>query len=587
MKQKKNMSTLGFILSAIGAAVGLGNIWRFPTHLMNHGGPAFLIPYLIAVLCLGLPLLILEINLGHKWRKAPTLFYSKYFGKHGRSFAWLQAGIQLLLGTFYAIIVSWVLISAFSSLGIIEGFSLKEMQNSKFFDKKITLNDTVGDKALGNFSWIVFGGFAIIIFLAILIVGGGLTGGIEKVNKVMVPFLFLIITGFFIYSLTFENAGVGIRAIFEPKFAKLVNPDAWKAAFGQALFTLSLGVSIIVIYSSAAPESGDNTNRAITIMAGDTLVALLACVIVGATLGYGLGTDSDGESRLFVSALTKTDSTDPNNVVKTIMIQEGLADWSNVTDPFINNAKITTSEVIAYKETVPGVVGTANAAGESVKLEAFTGGPTLIFRALPVTFHRISGAGTNDEANIIGKALAFLFFLAVFFAAMSSMISLFEPTVSNLVQGYGLKRIHGVLIAGIFTFVFGFWFSFGGSENVFFSISDGMFTTQLLLISAILEIFFVAICWKKLKPILEHNNKNSMFKLGRWFQFLLGFSFLLTLAIFGYGIFGFINNIPLVDSAHKNFYWGIGVANYLVPFLILVVGFGYLWKGKPKKEIKN
>ncbi|WHP39325.1 MAG: hypothetical protein QJQ54_02480 [Mollicutes bacterium] len=64
------------------------------------------------------------------------------------------------------------------------------------------------------------------MFLAILIVGGGLTGGIEKVNKVMVPFLFLIITGFFIYSLTFENAGVGIRAIFEPKFAKLVNPDA-------------------------------------------------------------------------------------------------------------------------------------------------------------------------------------------------------------------------------------------------------------------------------------------------------------------------------------------------------------------------
>ncbi|WHP38896.1 MAG: hypothetical protein QJQ54_02490 [Mollicutes bacterium] len=102
------------------------------------------------------------------------------------------------------------------------------------------------------------------------------------------------------------------------------------------------------------------------------------------------------------------------------------------------------------------MVGTANAAGESVNLKAFTGGPTLIFRALPVTFHRISGAGTNDEANIIGKALAFLFFLAVFFAAMSSMISLFEPTVSNLVQGYGLKRIHGVLIAGIFTFVFGF-----------------------------------------------------------------------------------------------------------------------------------
>ena len=575
-KNKKNMSTLGFILSAIGAAVGLGNIWRFPTHLMNHGGPAFLIPYLIAVLCLGLPLLILEINLGHKWRKAPVLFYSEYFGKHGRAFAWMQSAIQLLIGTFYAIIISWVLISAFSSLGIVDGFSLKDMQSSKFFDDKVTLNDTVDDKVLGNFSWIVFGGFAIIVFLTIFIVGGGLTGGIEKVNKIMVPILFLIIVGFFIYSLTFQNAGVGIRAIFEPNFDKLANPDAWKAAFGQALFTLSLGVSIIVIYSSVAPENGDNTNRAIIIMAGDTLIALLACVIVGATLGYGLGTDSKGESRLFVSALTVTDSTNPDSPVKEIFVQQGLVDWSGVTDSYANKAKITTSEVIAYKETTAGIVG------DKGDLKSFTGGPTLIFRALPVTFHRISGAGTSDEANAVGKILASLFYLAVFFAAMSSMISLFEPTISNLIQGYGIKRINGVLIAGGLTFIFGFWFSFSGSDNMWDVISDGFFTTQFLLVSALLEIFFVAMCWKKLKPILQHNNKNSMFKLGRWFQFLLGFAFLLTLAIFGYGVYGFFDSIPLADSAHKAFYWGVGVANYLVPFLILVVGFGYLWKGLKK-----
>ncbi len=583
------MSTTGFLLSAIGAAVGLGNIWGFPTKLINYGGAVFFIPYIIAVILLGLPLLILEINLGHKWRRAPFSFFKSYIGMPGRMLGWGQAIIQYLIVTYYTVIIAWVVLSAFASLTDLPGLA-----TSEYFATNITgPNGTAADvksvfaNPFGSIWTTVFFVFVGITLFAVFVVGLGVVKGIEKINKIMIPSLFIFIIGLLIFALTLPGGARGIQKLFYPDFTKLADGKAWSAAFGQALFSLSLAGATIIVFSNSAPEAGDNSNRAITIMTGDTLIALIASVIIACVLGYGLS----GDDKALFASFAETGTGDS--------IKQYVASGEKI----FKETDVTSRGIVfieGLQKTGGGVVTAASLAGDAV-VEIGSGavkfgGSAIVFQAFPQLFYLIGGSLPHfNFANILG----FFFYTALFFAAMSSLVSLYEPIVASCEQDFKIPRWVTVSATGGLAILIGGFYSIPSTTGVWNSITDGVFTSNLLLLSAIFEASVFAFSWKHLKEITLHNNKASFLKLGRWFQRILFISVFLSIGIF---IFGFLS--PIIsneayfgdslfngeEGAARIKYYIFGFGIYLIPFLTMLFGFTFAhkfqnWKNGQKTEV--
>lgn len=511
------MSITGFILTAVGSAVGLGNIWGFPTKMMDFGGPAFLLAYIVAVFILGLPILILEMNLGNKWRKTPVTVFENYLGAKGRYFGWFQTTIQLLIGTYYAVIMTWVLASAGTTF-------FSDFGKEEFFIKEI-LGETIDSSnvnsfaSLGKIQPVLLFLLVGIFVLAGIIIGLGVKKGIEKANKIMIPSLFFLIVCFAIYGLTLKGADKGIELIFKPDFEKILSPKAWAGAFGQAFFSLSLVVAVMIVYSAKKPTKSDNGNEALIIMSGDTLIALLASVIIGTTLGY-----SD---------------------------QEGIV-------------KIVDNEVFWTNDS-----GT----GKEIR------GSGFIFKVFPQMFQNINLKITS----YLGSILGLLFYIALFFAAMSSLIGLIEPTVAALIEKNNIKRINAVCFAISIQFFFGLIFLFQNGNNLMNDATDTYFVTYLMLLSAILEISIFIFKRKKLEKLIAFHNKNSWIKLGKWFYYLLIFCLFLLLGVTFYGIYDNIADSNSVFNKTNAFKWGVTSLFFFLPFIVLM-SFGYQSK---KQQIKK
>ena len=529
--KKSGLSSLGFILSAIGAAVGLGNLWGFPTKMLTYGGTAFLIPYLIAVVCLGFPLMLLEINLGNKWRKTPVEIYPYYLGKRsGRLFGWLQTTVQLMIGTYYGVIISWIVVSLF--IPIFSSFG-----EPTYFDESILGITSAGNDSffgLGRIQPLLLLVFFGVIFGSVLIVSFGVEKGIEKANKIMVPALFVLLVFFFIYSLNMKGASRGLSRMFTFDITKITSGKAWSTAFGQALFTLSLCEAIIIVYSSHSPKDGDNGNRAITIVAGDTLIALLACVVVSAALGNAEELNIVRETREVGSNIDKF------YFVETDILENGFA----------------------QKDASP------------------VSGSAYVFKMFPQVFKNI-----NQTASHLGSFLGVFFYITLLFAAISTLISLTEPMVATLIRDKKISRRNAVFIAGAVQFAFGFCFLTQKGSNLI-DITDGIFISWLLLFMALVELGIFAFSYRNSKEIYAHNNANSFLKLGKWLSVLMVFSWSIVLFIFGFGIydatFGKFSETVKGWSAAQ---WLISTAFFFVPFGYFTIYNGLFTK-PPKPLVK-
>lgn len=280
--KKKGLSQFSFILSALAGAVGLGNIWGFPTEMYANGGAAFLIPFFIAILICGLPILILEINIGNKWRKSHIKIFDEFAGRSGRFFGWLQSTVVWIMSSFYAILVAWTLAS------LIMSFVPSWLNEKDFFTNKILgmdKNEVTSFSDLGNISWYILLAYLVVWIVVIGIVSMGVVNGIAKANKIFVPGLFVMLIFIAIYSITLPGAGDGLQKLFEPKLSKLADIKTWTSAFRTGFFTLSICTAAIIIFSSYAPKDQDNTNQAFIIIAGDSLVGILAAITVFAGIG--------------------------------------------------------------------------------------------------------------------------------------------------------------------------------------------------------------------------------------------------------------------------------------------------------------
>ncbi|MDQ7983192.1 MAG: sodium-dependent transporter [Spiroplasma sp.] len=280
VKKRKTIGKFGFLLSVIGSTVGLGGIWGFPTQMYLHRG-AFFIPFIICMVICAIPVLFLEMTIGNKSRQNHIEFFTENAGKKGAIFGWLQSSIVLILSSYYSVLIGWTLIN------IIIGFTSSLNQPNFFYDNilNITNDDPTSFGALGNLNWKVLVATLVVWVILIIILIGGVDKGINKVNQVFIPSLFVMIIFLVIYTSTLTGAGNGLNVMLEFNGKELLSPTLWKDAFGQAFFMLSTGTGTIYIYSAHAPKNQDNTNHAFVVGLGTSLVGFFTAMIVFSAIG--------------------------------------------------------------------------------------------------------------------------------------------------------------------------------------------------------------------------------------------------------------------------------------------------------------
>ena len=266
----------GFIIAAIGSAVGLGNIWRFPYVAYENGGGAFLIPYLIAIFAAGLPLLFLDYAVGHKYRKAPPTAYKKLM--NSEALGWWQVMVTLLIGIYYASVLSWAGSYMFYSIGQQWG-----TDTEKFFFTSYLQN---GEGLAFGFVPTLFIGLVIVWTVVMFILYGGVKKGVELSNKIFIPLLLILFSILVVQALRLPGAVDGLNAFFTPNWEAMTNYKVWLAAFGHIFFSLSVGFGIMLTYSSYLKRKTNLTGSGLVVALANSSFEILAGIGIFAALGF-------------------------------------------------------------------------------------------------------------------------------------------------------------------------------------------------------------------------------------------------------------------------------------------------------------
>lgn len=389
-KQEKRDSwsnNFGFIMATAGAAVGLGNIWRFPYTCGENGGGAFILVYLLCVFFIGMPVLISELAIGRASGQGGAGAFSALVKKNKKlwySLGFLGIFVGFLITSYYTIIAGWTMEYLWDALTGV--FNNMDSSSSEFF-KEFMASDS------RQIFWHV-----IFTTITVAILFGGVSGGIEKMAEILMPILLFILFGLAIYGLSLESniaaqAGKATKALnflFQPDWSKFTSQSIFQA-LGQAAFSLSIAVGTMVAYGSYLNKKENITGLGAIVVCMDTLVGLLGGV-----------------------------------VIFPIVFAFGL-------DP-----------------------------------QAGTG---LIFETLPNLFAQVPG----------GNILAPLFYLLLFFAALTSSVSLLEPAITYLIDAFKVKRNIAVISTGVLSTLLGIIWILTNSLEM-----DGLFTNIDKLVSNLL-----------------------------------------------------------------------------------------------------
>ncbi|CAM4096626.1 sodium-dependent transporter [Psychrobacter arenosus] len=396
-------SSFGFVLAAVGSAVGLGNIWKFPYMVGESGGSAFVIAYLFCIALVGFPVLVAEWLIGRRGQKNPVNTFTDVAASEGKSSTWGIVGATGILGgflilSFYSVIGGWAL-NYITKIGSGSFIGQNSESVGATFDAMLASAGTLT-------IW-----HTVFMALTALIVGIGVTRGIEMTAKILMPLLGLIL--FIIVGYNVVNGGFGeaVAYLFTPDLSKLTG-SVMLAALGHAFFTLSIGMGIMIAYGSYLGREVNLLKTARTVVILDTVIALAA----------GLA-------------------------IFPIIFSHGL-------DP--------------------------------------SSGPGLIFVSLPIAF------GSMTAGTIIGT----LFFLLITFAALTSSISLLEPTVEFLEERTSMSRTVSTISASIVIWLLGvaallsfnLWADFTIMGNGIFDALDKVTSKFLLPLTGLAGIIFFG--WK-------------------------------------------------------------------------------------------
>ena len=272
-------SKSGFIISAIGSAVGLGNIWRYPKVVYDNGGGAFLIPYFIAMFSVAIPLLVLEYTLGARFRGTSPLSWAR-IGRKYEWIGWMPSFVAGFITFYYSCILAWALLYVKHAVTLAWGSD----PNSFFFGEFLNLSGGP----------LQFGAINISILLALIVLWGmafticraKVSKGLETANKIMMPAAFIFMLIIAVRGLMLPGASQGLNVLFTPDFKALGNPQIWLAAYGHVFFSCSLAMGIMITYSSYLPKTAEITNTACVTGISNSACEFLCAIGVFAILGY-------------------------------------------------------------------------------------------------------------------------------------------------------------------------------------------------------------------------------------------------------------------------------------------------------------
>lgn len=260
-------SKVGIIAAAAGSAVGLGNIYRFPCELGNNGGGAFLLVYLLIVLCLGIPVMLSELVIGRRTQKNPIGAFRMLKPRS----AWPIVGYMgvfcaFIIMAFYCTVAGWTLEYIVKAVG--NQFQGKDLA---------TIESEFAE--FHNMGWRNVLWESIFIFLTAFVVFKGVADGIEKYSKVLMPLLLLILIILAIRSLTLPGARQGLSFLLHPDFSKITG-SVLISALGQVFFSLSMGMGVLITYGSYIKKDDNLATTALSVTLSDTLVAVLAGIVI-------------------------------------------------------------------------------------------------------------------------------------------------------------------------------------------------------------------------------------------------------------------------------------------------------------------
>ena len=270
----------GFLLAAIGSAIGLGSIWRFANICYQNGGGAYLIPYFVALVTAGIPLMILEYGIGHQMRGSAPMSFAKIRPHWEWLGWWIVIFVMFGIAMYYAVVVAWCVCYLGFSINLAWGAD----PNDFFFHQFLAV--TSGPLQIGDVRSPILLGLLIVWLVNWVIVFFGVEQGIERANKIFMPLLFVLIIILVVWVCFLPGAREGISRYLKPDFSRLTEAKVWIDAYSQIFFTLSLGFGIMVTYASYLPRKADiNLNATVTSLV-DTVVSLMAGLAVFGTLGY-------------------------------------------------------------------------------------------------------------------------------------------------------------------------------------------------------------------------------------------------------------------------------------------------------------
>lgn len=428
-------SRLGFIIACIGSAVGMGNIWMFPYRTGTFGGAAFLIPYFIFVVLLGFSGVIGEMAFGRGMKTGPMGAFTQAmelrFGKKGRVPGKVIGAVPVIgslgIAIGYSVVVGWFLKYLFAA---VTGTLTKVEDMGAYFGELAVDFGSVGWQLLGL-------GLTFIIMIL------GVTRGIEKMNKIMMPVFFLFFVILLVRVVTLPGAMEGFRYMFVPQWEQLGNVKTWVYALGQAFFSLSLAGSGTIVYGSYLKKDTDVVSCAKNVAFFDTCAALLAgMVVIPAVFAFGLDVSS---------------------------------------------------------------------------------GPPLMFITLPAVFQQMP----------FGRVFAVIFFVAVLFAAITSLMNLFETPIEALENQLKISRGAAVAVIALISAAVGIFIESGDSVGAWM---DAVSIYIIPLGALLAAIMFFWVCPKGYAR--EQVEVGREKPLGRWFEPVTKYIFVgITLVVYVLGIF--------------------------------------------------
>lgn len=435
-KQREEFRTrLGFIVACIGSAVGMGNIWMFPYRTGKFGGAAFLIPYFIFVILLGFSGVIGEMAFGRGVKAGPLGAFSSAmemrFGEKGKKWGKLIGMIPVIgslgIAIGYSVVVGWFLKYLFTALT----GQLTKVEDMGSFFGSLAVN-------FGSIGWQMLG-----LGLTFLIMILGVTKGIEKMNKLMMPVFFVFFIILLVRVTTLPNALDGYRYLFVPNWEQLGNIKTWVYALGQAFFSLSLAGSGTIVYGSYLKKDIDVVGCAKNVAFFDTCAALLAgMVVIPAVFAFQLDVAS---------------------------------------------------------------------------------GPPLMFITLPAVFQQMP----------LGGLFAIIFFVAVLFAAITSLMNLFETPIEAFQQQFSLSRGWAVGIIAVISAAVGIFIESGDAVGAWM---DAVSIYIIPLGALLAGIMFFWVCPKGYAR--KQVELGASKPLGKWFEPVTKYVFVgITLIVYVLGIF--------------------------------------------------